>query len=217
MSGLRRFVTPRAGAAPWEFATQTRPAPAGEVCELCGVDIADEHPHLVNVESRSLKCTCRPCYLLFTPEGAGQGRYLAVPERYLSDPGSTISAAQWDSLQVPVATAFFFVNSELDRVVALYPSPAGATESLLDLGAWSQIAEQNALIGQLLPDVEALFVHRTHERNVALVVPIDVCYELVGRIRMHWSGFDGGAEVRADIEEFLTRAAARARAVAPRV
>jgi hypothetical protein len=34
-------------------------------------------------------------------------------------------------------------------------------------------------------------------------VPIDRCYELVGRMRRHWRGFDGGDEVRAQIEVFF--------------
>lgn len=30
-------------------------------------------------------------------------------------------------------------------------------------------------------------------------------------MRLHWKGFDGGAEARADIEQFFERVAARAR------
>ena len=67
-------------------------------------------------------CTCRPCYLLFTAEGA-ELRYRAVPDRYLSFAGAVLDARQWDELEIPVGLAFFFANSELGRTVAFYPGP----------------------------------------------------------------------------------------------
>jgi hypothetical protein len=211
-SGLRRFV----GRSPIEFAQHTpTPARAGEVCELCGVDVAAEHPHVVHLDRRNLLCTCRPCYLLFTPDGAGRGRYRAVPDRYFADPDAELSQAQWDELQVPVGMAFFFHNSRLGRVVAQYPSPAGATESLLNLDAWESVAAGNRLAAALTPDVEAVIVRRggpgSGDANETYLVPIDVCYELVGRLRLHWTGFDGGPQAREDIDEFFRRVRERAR------
>jgi hypothetical protein len=44
-------------------------------------------------------------------------------------------------------------------------------------------------------------------------VPVDRCYELAGRLRRVWRGFDGGAEARAEIAAFLDDVAARARPV----
>ena len=84
-------------------------------------------------------CSCRPCYLLFTERGAGAGKFASVPERYLFDPDFTLSDAQWDQFQIPVKMAFFFVNSVLDQTVAFYPSPAGATESLLPADTWQTV------------------------------------------------------------------------------
>ena len=37
----------------------------------------------------------------------------------------------------------------------------------------------------------------------AYLVPIDACYEFVGRLRMMWRGFDGGQDVRNYINEFF--------------
>jgi hypothetical protein len=206
-AGLRRFVAPPSGSDPQSAFTLpfqlSSPKPRGEGCEMCGEDITDEHSHVVNVDSRSLLCTCRPCYLLFTREGAGRGNYRSVPDRYLADPSFQLSEARWEELQVPVAMAFFFYNSVLGRIVAQYPSPAGATESLLDLAAWDSIAAENPLAAALVPDVEALIVHRTNGRNESYLVPIDACYELVGRVRLHWTGFDGGPDARRDIDDFF--------------
>ncbi|MGQ0847430.1 MAG: DUF5947 family protein [Sporichthyaceae bacterium] len=184
----------------------------GEYCEMCGIDVHVEHSHVVDLDTRRLLCTCRPCSLLFTVAGAGRGNLRAVPDRYLADPEFAIDAGRWEELQVPVAVAFFFHNSVLGRIVAHYPSPAGATESLLDLSAWDAVVGCNPLAATLEPDVEALVVRRHRDReHEYYVVPIDTCYELVGRVRMHWSGFDGGAEVRADLDEFFAAARSRAR------
>jgi hypothetical protein len=208
VGGLRRFVGRPEPQLPF---TLRQPKPRGECCEMCSEDITDEHSHVVNTETRSLLCTCRPCYLLFTQDGAGRGNYRAVPDRYLIDPDNELTQGQWDSLQVPVAMAYFFYNSAMGQIIAQYPSPAGATESLLDLSAWDTIAAENRLAAALVPDVEALIVNRSREGNESFLVPIDVCYELVGRVRMHWSGFDGGPEARKDIADFFDRVRARSR------
>ncbi|MFF6909433.1 DUF5947 family protein [Streptomyces sp. NPDC012389] len=189
-----------------------RPPPPGERCELCGEPLPDEHRHLVDTTRRSLKCSCPPCHLLFTRPGAGQGRFRAVPDRYLTDPGFTLDGDGWNRLQIPVGLAFFFRNSALDRFAAFYPSPAGATESELDPATWDAVIGRTRLAGLLEDDVEALLLHAERgEPATCTLVPIDVCYELVGRMRLHWKGFDGGAEARADIGEFFERVAARAR------
>jgi hypothetical protein len=179
---------------------------AGERCELCGEGIDDHHGHLVDLDTRTLRCTCRGCFLLFTPDGAGGSRLRAVPDRYLVLADFRLSPAQWDGLQIPVSVAFFFVNSTLDRVAAFYPSPAGATESLLPLDTWAEVVAANPALATLRPDVEAFLVRA--ERGLApecYLVPIDVCYELVGELRTTWRGFDGGREAHDALAAFFAR------------
>ncbi|MFE7136447.1 DUF5947 family protein [Streptomyces sp. NPDC057644] len=189
-----------------------RPPPPGERCELCGEPLPDTHRHLVDTTRRSLKCSCPPCHLLFTRPGAGQGRFRAVPDRYLTDPDFTLDGDGWNRLQIPVGLAFFFRNSALDRFAAFYPSPAGATESELDPATWDAVIGSTRLAGLLEDDVEALLLHAERDRPATCnLVPIDVCYELVGRMRLHWKGFDGGAEARAALAEFFGRVESRAR------
>ena len=65
-----------------------------------------------------------------------------------------------------------------------------------------------------VPDVEALLVRAPTTRDRAgqcYLVPIDACYELVGRLRPVWRGFDGGQEARTQIEEFFAAVDARSR------
>ena len=189
------------------------PVRAGERCELCTEPIADEHGHLVDVEARRLLCACRGCYLLFTPDGAGGEHYRAVPDRYLALTDVRLSAAQWDALQIPVGVAFFFVNSTLARVAAFYPSPAGATESLLPLDTWEELVGAHAALSTLQPDVEALLVRADPDRASGAecyLVPIDSCYELVGHLRRLWRGFDGGREAHGALDSFFDRVRARA-------
>ncbi len=191
------------------------PVEPGERCEMCSAPVADEHQHVVDVHSRSLMCTCRPCYLLFTDHQADL-RYRAVPDRYVSFPGFRLAQADWDDLQIPVGLAFLFHNSVQDRVVAFYPSPAGATESELSMTAWDRVLASNPGLDTVLPDVEALLVRGSGRPSIAggftcTVVPIDSCYELVGRMRLTWRGFDGGQEARAALDEFFAMVDARSR------
>lgn len=190
----------------------SRPAPSDqERCEMCAADIGEQHQHVVDLVGRGLMCTCRPCYLLFTAEGADL-RYRAVPDRYRTLPEFALGAGQWDELEIPVGLAFFFVNSVLARTVAFYPGPAGATESDLPLGAWDRIVDANPVLGSLVPDVEALIVampDRSRTEPAAHLVPIDRCYELVGLLRSAWRGFDGGQEARALLDAFFADLAAR--------
>jgi hypothetical protein len=178
------------------------------------VAVADNsHRHLVDTEKRALACACVPCSLLFERPGAAGGRFRAVPDRYLADPDHRLDDSAWEVLQIPVGVAFFFRNAALDRLVALYPSPAGATESELDPSAWQTVLGGSRLAALLEPDVEALLLRRVEGRAECYLVPIDICYELVGRMRLLWQGFDGGAEARADLEAFFAHVGGRAQVV----
>ncbi|HZJ53479.1 MAG TPA: DUF5947 family protein [Myxococcaceae bacterium] len=186
-----------------------------ERCQLCANPIEETHPHLVRLDTRALLCSCPPCFLLFGQKGAGGGKFRAVPRRYVHQP-LQLSLADWDALQIPVRMAFLFRNSSLGRIVAFYPSPAGATESLLSLEAWEEIESRTPLLQGMEPDVEALLVRgEPHgERLETFLVPIDACYELTGRVRRLWRGFDGGDEARGELARFFATLRARSEAAA---
>jgi Family of unknown function (DUF5947) len=88
-------------------------------------------------------------------------------------------------------------------MIAMYPSPAGATESLLSLESWEEISAQNPALQAMEPNVEALLVNRVSPIPEYFIVPIDECYRLVGIIRMHWKGLTGGTEVWKHIQQFF--------------
>ncbi|WP_405892193.1 DUF5947 family protein [Streptomyces sp. NBC_00104] len=198
-AGLRRFLTER--------------PPQPERCELCAAVVPEDHRHLVDTEKRALVCACTACALLMEQPGAAAGRFRAVPARYLTDPGHRLDDSVWEALQIPVGVAFLFRNAALDRLVALYPSPAGATESELEPATWAEVIGGSRLAELLEPDVEALLLRRTDGHRECHLVPIDICYELVGRMRLLWQGFDGGAEARAALDAFFADVARRARPV----
>jgi hypothetical protein len=175
-----------------------QPRPPGERCDMCAEPIAADHDHVVDLRGRTLMCTCRPCHLLFTDSDATL-HYRAVPDRYRTYDG----APSLDELQIPVGLAFLFRNSVQQRVVACYPGPAGATESELPLEAWDRIVARDPRLADVRPDVEALLVHRADD--ACHLVPIDACYELVGRLRRVWRGFDGGREAHDEVAAFFTR------------
>jgi Family of unknown function (DUF5947) len=182
-----------------------KPPSAAERCELCAAEMAPDHGHVVNVPRRTLLCVCRPCYLKFTREGESGLRFRAVPERYLLLPELAAAREGLEALQIPIGLAFFFRNSATGRTTAFYPSPAGATESELALDAWDAIVSAVPRLSTLKADVEALLVRARESGLDALIVPIDACYELVGRIRRNWTGIHGGNDVVREIDAFFGR------------
>ena len=44
-------------------------------------------------------------------------------------------------------------------------------------------------------------------------MPIDACYRLVGLVRLHWKGFDGGTEAWQAIDGFFDELRSNARAL----
>jgi len=198
---LRQFIRPRKRDV--------------ERCELCSAEVASEHPHLIEPGSRKLLCTCNACAILFSGMGT---KYKRVPRRALALTNFHLTDGQWESLMVPISMAFFFRSTPDARVVAFYPSPAGATESLLPLETWKDIVDANPILRQVEPDVEALLVNRVgHARGFAApeyyVLPIDECYKLVGVIRAKWHGLSGGTEVWQEIGHFFDRLKQRAQVV----
>lgn len=186
-----------------------------ERCELCAADVGAEHPHLIEPASRKLLCTCNACAILFSGMGL---KYKRVPRRVLALEDFHLSDGQWESLMIPISMAFFFRSTPDARVVAFYPSPAGATESLLPLETWKDLEDANPVLKEMEPDVEALLANRVgHVRGVAapeyFVLPIDECYKLVGLIRAHWRGLSGGTEVWREIENFFEQLKKKATAV----
>lgn len=173
----------------------------GERCELCDADIPHRHPHLIEPESRRLLCACPACALLFDHREAK--RYRRVPREVIRLDGFRLSDAQWDAFLIPINLAFFFRSSTENRVLALYPGPAGATESTLKLAAWTRLAEANPVLEEMEDDVEALLVNRTESGCEVYRIPIDRCFELVGLIRSHWNGFSGGTGAREAIRSFF--------------
>jgi hypothetical protein len=173
---------------------------------LCSAALAHEHPHLVEISLRQIVCACEACATLF--DGMANGKYRRVARRAQFLANFQMTDAQWDSLLIPINMAFFFLSSVEGKVVALYPSPAGAVESLLPLDAWNEIVQENPILSQLQPDIEALVnrVGQARELSSAefYIAPIDACYKLVGLIRANWKGLSGGSEVWAEIGRFFS-------------
>src|SRR5271163_3691531 len=198
------------------FATlrqSARPRPPAERCELCSAGLAHEHPHLVEVPSRQIICACDACATLF--DGMAVSKFRRVARRAQLLANFRMTDAQWENLLIPINMAFFFRSSLEARVVTLYPSPAGAVESLLPLDAWNEIVEENAILTQLRPDIEALLVNRVgHAQALSraeyFIAPIDECYRLVGLIRANWKGLSGGTEVWEEIGRFFSGLRSRA-------
>ena len=179
----------------------TRTRPVVESCELCSAPLSSDHEHLIELAKHRLVCACTACAILFG--GQQSARFRRVPRRavFLSD--FQLTDGLWESLHLPINLAFFFRSTRAARVVAFYPSPAGAMESLLEFESWSELEANNAVLRELESDVEALLVNRIGIARDYYRVPIDACYRLVGLIRSKWRGLSGGTEAWEAIGNFF--------------
>lgn len=169
--------------------TLVRARAPNDRCDVCRTELGDRHAHVLR--DRDLRCVCPACASM---PGA------RMIERHARACELAIDDATWDALGIPIGLAFF-VRRDDDRIVALYPSPAGATESMLSLDAWQDVRAKNPDL-RLEADVEALLVRR--QTNESWLVSIDHCHALVGRIRKHWRGFTGGTELWQQVDAFFT-------------
>jgi hypothetical protein len=197
---LRRFVKPR---DPFER------------CELCNAPIPPDpdHRHLLDTANRQVVCVCAACAVSM---GGGQDaarRFRLIPQRVDALADFQMTDALWDGVLIPVGMAFFFFSSSAGKIVAYYPSPAGATESLLSPDSWEAIVHANPALTKMEPDVEALLVNRVRGARDYYRVPIDECYRLVGLVRLHWHGLSGGTEVWEEIDTFFADLTRRSRPV----
>ena len=216
MSSTRSSGPNRSFATLRQFVRERAPI---ERCELCSNPLAADHPHLIEPAIRKLICACDACAILFS--GSADTRYRRVPRRIRALTNFRLTDAQWESLMIPINLAFFFHSTPAGHTVALYPSPAGPTESLLGLDAWEEIVQDNPLLKEMEPDTEALLVNRVgsargYSDAQYYLVPIDECYKLVGLIRAHWRGLSGGAQVWEEIAVFFNGLKERAGAVGER-
>lgn len=189
-SALRRFAR--------------RSAVRAEICDLCGAAVPNEHQHLIDPQNRRILCGCEACAILFDSPTA---RFRRVPRRVVRLRVPVFTDAQWESLSIPIGLAFFFRSSLANRIVAMYPGPAGATESLLAMDVWQDVVSSSPRARDIGPDVEALLVNRLTRQATPsgreYIAPIDACYRLVGLLRAKWRGFSGGTEAWTAIDRFF--------------
>jgi hypothetical protein len=191
-----------------------RPEPVRERCDLCSAVLPADHAHLVEPAARRLLCACEACAILFSGQAAMKYRRVPRDVQLLAD--FHLDDVLWEGLQLPINLAFFLHSTPAGRVVAFYPSPAGATEALPPEDVWRVLVEDNPVLRELEPDVEALLVNRLGESHAYFRAPIDECYQLVGLIRKNWHGLSGGSEVGDTITHFFADLKARAHATGGR-
>ena len=190
----------------------------GDRCALCAAKLGEPHPHVVELAQRTLACACHACALLFADEGVSGARYRTVPDRVLVDPAFALTDGEWAALQIPVGLAFLVRRTPEPTWTACYPSPAGALESSLSAEALAPLVARSRLLSIVEPDVEALLFRRGVGRlrdggEACVLAPLSACYELVGLVRRHWKGFDGGNLAWQAIDAFFAALRARSRPI----
>jgi hypothetical protein len=190
---------------------KTQPQPVLERCELCNLVLRPIHRHLLDMATRQIACSCDPCALLF--QNAVGAKFKLIPRDTKALPDFHMTDGEWESLALPIDLAFFFYSTPNEKMTAMYPSPAGPMESLLPLTSWQILVRQNPALQNMEADVEALLVNRASAAREYFLAPIDVCYELVGTIRMHWRGLSGGEEIWREIDKFFSQLRSQSKTV----
>ena len=175
------------------------PSPGVEICDLCGVTIPADHRHLLHLAERRLVCACEACWAM----RSGEGDYRPTGNRTLWLPDLQIPDDLWAGFQIPIGLAFFMRSTVTECVVAMYPSPAGATESELHFESWDRMTTLNPVLDDLEPDTEGLIVNRLSDPSMYVIAPIDRCYALTGAIKATWEGISGGTGVEHAVTSFF--------------
>ena len=199
VSGMRGLARPRGSSA---ASRQPGPTLAGEAlehCDLCGISIPEDHRHLLALVERRIVCSCEACWAM----RAGEGDYRPVGNRTLWLEDLDVPDEIWASFRIPIGLAFFMNSTVTSCVVAMYPSPAGATESELHFETWRQLVELNPVLDALEPDIEGLVANRLSDPPMYAIAPIDRCYALTGAIKMTWEGISGGTGVGQAVTRFF--------------
>lgn len=209
VTSLRRLARGGTAARPAPVARARNgwPAPAPERCDLCGSEIPADHRHLLHLYERRIVCACESCIAL----RGGDVEYRPTGTRVVWLEDLDLDDRLWASFSIPIGLAFFMRSSTTGGVVALYPSPAGATESELELDGWEELVRANPVLESLEPDAEALVVNRLAEPHEHAIAPIDECYRLVGMIKASWEGISGGVGPERAIAAFFEELRERTR------
>ena len=196
-------------------------------CDLCRSELPDRHRHLLELVQRRMLCACDACALLFGD--ANGSRIRPIPES-VTRIELNMSDQQWSGLGIPIGMAFFTVcDREVSResssirslspdvtvrhsaeattdaapVQVGYPSPAGLVMSSVEQDDWLALIDANPAVGRLRPEVESLLINRLASRQQAFVVPLDVCFELIGIVRRHWEGWSAGPDLQRAMDGFF--------------
>jgi Family of unknown function (DUF5947) len=203
-AGVVSSLRARARTEPSPSAPGT--ADAGERCDICGTSVPADHRHLLQLVERRIECVCESCWAL----RSGDPEYRPTGNRVVWLPGTDLPDDLWATFQIPIGLAFFMDSTTAGCVVALYPSPGGATESELHFSSWSRMVDLNPVLAGLEPDIEALIVNRLSDPPRFAIAPIDRCYALTGAIKASWEGLSGGSGVQEAVEEFFAALEAEA-------
>jgi Family of unknown function (DUF5947) len=179
-------------------------------CEMCSAPMPHEHEHLLRAGAVGVLCVCRACRLLLSPDGAGRGKYRALPDRFVRGASLSLDDRQWIRLGVPVRVVFFVLDSARGRLAGFYPSPGGVVEASISDEALEDLARTHAC-SLLASDVEAWLVDgRDRARPSGFIVPIHATFELVARLRTSWEGPSGGDRAKDELSAFFTSLEAHA-------
>lgn len=171
-------------------------APQPSHCDVCGDALPQEHVHLSIHGQRALRCACVAC-----GSAAHTGGWQRV-DTHLWPVDLSIENTLWMSLGIPINLAFLLHRPGDADPVALFPSPAGLTETPLPMAGWQAVLSAGAERLQL-GATQAILAWRLSSPHRYYVASLDVCYEIAGLLRVHWRGLAGGPAAQLLLDRLI--------------
>ena len=128
-----------------------------ERCDLCGAALPGRPPPPAAPRGARDRLRLRDAAARCAAATPPTGRRASASSGCRSSTSPTSSGPRF---AIPIGLAFFLRARRGGEVVALYPSPAGATECELDLRRWERLVARTRCSADLEPDAEALVVDR---------------------------------------------------------
>ena len=151
-------------------APRTAEREAQEHCDLCSEPIPPEHRHLLDLETRELRCACRRAACCSTARAPAAG----------TTPGPRPAAAAgrlrarrraWEELRIPVDMAFFFHRARGRARRRLLPGADGRDRVAARAARLGGDRGRQPRARGMEPDVEALLVNRARGARDSWLVP----------------------------------------------
>ena len=151
---------------------------------------------------RRILCACATCWA----QRSGDPNLRPTGSRVVWLEDFSLPDELWARLEVPIGLSFFMYSSSVEAMVAMYPSPAGATESELKLDGLGGPARRSIRSSsRSSPTPRRSSSTGCPDQPSYVIAPIDECYAPRRRVKVNWEGISGGDAIERAVPTFFER------------